>query len=108
MNSFVQADIFFFITSIAVIAVSALLVVGLVYAIGVLRDAKYVMKIVRQESDRVMKDVEETRAYLRQESVKFAGALGILGKFFRGNPRRTSRRSRKAASSEGRGEGKEF
>ena len=61
MDSIVKSEIFFFITSIAVIVLSVGAAVVLVYAIRVLRDVDHVAKLVRDESDLIAKDVSQLR-----------------------------------------------
>lgn len=80
-----QADIFFFITTIAVVVVAALLTIALVYGIGILRDARKIVKAVKEESEHVLRDVEDVRGFLRREGVKLGAFAGLIGRFFRGN-----------------------
>jgi formate-dependent nitrite reductase membrane component NrfD len=46
-----NADIFFFITSVAVILVTTLLIVVLVYVAEILHDIRHISKTARKESD---------------------------------------------------------
>lgn len=95
MGSLVQADIFFFITSVAVVAVSALAVVALVYAIGVLRDVKEFSRALKEQGGLILRDVEDARRFMRSEGVKLASALGFVGRLFKG-----SKHARKKADDE--------
>ena len=85
VSDFVQADIFFFITSIAVVVLTITLVVTLVYVIQILRDVRYVSKKMREESDRIIVDVEQVRRFVVEEgrrAVDFkeviAGVVGMI------------------------------
>jgi formate-dependent nitrite reductase membrane component NrfD len=51
MEALLKSDIFFFITSVSVIAVTALLIVVLIYVAEILRDIRHVSKNVKKESD---------------------------------------------------------
>ena len=72
MDNFLQADIFFFVTTIVAVLVGILFVVVLVYAIKILRDARYIIRRAREESDLIFRDVEELRKFLKKEGSKAA------------------------------------
>ncbi|HVV14909.1 MAG TPA: hypothetical protein VHD55_00685 [Candidatus Paceibacterota bacterium] len=70
MNELVHADIFFFITSVAVIALSAAMLVLLLYLIPAARDLRSITAKVRKAGDEMEKDFEDLRANLRAEGSK--------------------------------------
>jgi hypothetical protein len=70
MSEAVHADIFFFITSVAVIVLSSGLLVLLFYLIPAARDLRAVAAKVRKAGDEVEKDFEDLRANLRAEGNK--------------------------------------
>jgi len=75
MTDVLQTNIFFVITSIAIIVISILLVITLVYVIRVIRDLSHVSKIVREQSDQIVQDVSSAR----EQIISKAGSLkGIL------------------------------
>ncbi len=80
-----KADIFFFVTTIAVIFVSVALVVVLVYLIKILRDALYVSHKVKTESDEIIKDVEVFRGEIKKRSLNWTGLLAFFKELFRIN-----------------------
>ena len=82
MDSIVKSEIFFFITSIAVIVLSIGAAVVLVYAIRVLRDVDHVAKLVRDESDLIAKDVSELREKAEEEGVKIGRLARLFRKYF--------------------------
>jgi len=82
MDSIVKSEIFFFITSIAVIVLSVGAAVVLVYAIRVLRDVDHVAKLVRDESDLIAKDVSQLRESAEKEGVKISRLARLFRKYF--------------------------
>jgi uncharacterized protein YoxC len=74
MDVIAKSDVFFFITTIAVVCVSVVLIVVLIYAIRILRDVFYVIRLAKQESSLVKDDIDAFRARLTERGAK-------LGKF---------------------------
>lgn len=83
MDSILKSDIFFFIASIAVIVLSAVVAVALVYAIRILRNVEHISKIVRDESDSIVKDVSKLRESAENEGVKVGRLAWFLKKYFK-------------------------
>ena len=82
MDSIIKSEIFFFITSIAVIVLSIGAAAVLVYAIRVLRDVDHVAKLVRDESDLIAKDVSQLRESAEKEGVKISRLARLFRKYF--------------------------
>lgn len=76
-----HADIFFFITAIAVIILSAGAAVVLYYVIGILRDVQEIAKKVRKAGDELERDFEDLRATLKQEGVRTKTVFELLLSF---------------------------
>ena len=70
MSEIVHADIFFFITAIAVIVVGIGMAVTFFYIIFILRDVRAVVKKVRKASDELEKDFEDLRVNIKNEGVR--------------------------------------
>lgn len=84
MAYFEPADIFFIITSIGVIAVSVIVVWIGVLLIRTLRNIQYISKRARNESDKLIQDVDTLRTEIKKEGttvLRFFHSLGML--FFR-------------------------
>ena len=75
MNSFIQANIFFFITSVAVVLVTILVIVLLAYLVLILRDFKGVSRRVKEETDLIAVDINDARAHLRKEGADLKNAF---------------------------------
>lgn len=80
MNELLKADIFFFITSIAVIVIAVLLVIALIYIIRILRDVKGVSKTAKESADAIGEDIQgargEIKAYIHLIKKYFSKMFG--------------------------------
>lgn len=70
MNSLIQADIFFFITSIAVIVITLAVLVLLVYGIKIARTISHISESVKKQSDEILTDIHQLRERVKSESMK--------------------------------------
>lgn len=66
-----KSDIFFFVTTIAVIVIGVLLLIALIYTIKILRDIKHVSRAVKEESDKIIEEVENVRTGFLSKIVAF-------------------------------------
>jgi hypothetical protein len=87
MNStLIHADIFFFITTIVVIALGIVLVVLFIYLVIILKDVREISRTVRRESDEIATDVDMLRQEMRQEirsgMSSMSAVTGFIGKLF--------------------------
>ena len=81
-NSFLHADIFFFITAIAVVIFSILLIIALVYIVRILRDVRKVVHTVEEEVDNITEDMHDARIGIKESRVveKIRYWLGVKKK----------------------------
>ena len=90
MSTLVQADIFFFISSISVLILVALLVVIALHVLRVIKDVKDIVKAVKSETKETLEDFNNLRTQVKAEG----GFLKrFLGSFFKSD--RTTKKSRK-------------
>jgi len=66
-NSLIQANIFFFLTSISVVLLTLLIIAVLMYMMLILRDFRGVSHKVKEEADLIAMDIDEARAHLKRE-----------------------------------------
>ena len=85
MESVLKSDIFFFITTFAVIVLTVGIVIALVYVIRILRDVREVSEVVKTESKRISGDLSAARISLKE--LLPAGLRRVFGA-------RSSKRSR--------------
>lgn len=79
METLLKADIFFFVTTVAVLALAALAAAVLVYVIKILRDAKYMSERIRGETDELINDFRALRGKIREEGMKWAHLAEFFG-----------------------------
>ncbi len=92
-QSFIHADIFFFITSVAVVLLVILMVVLLAYAVKIVRTVSFMTTTIKEESDNIVEDINALRQKLKEESVRVAATasanaptfLRSIGRFFVSN-----------------------
>lgn len=96
MNNIIQADIFFFITSIAVIVSTIGVIIVAVYVVRILRDMKHISKKVSEEGDKIIEDVEHLREVAKAEGMKVKNIADFFsGIFIRRKKREKARRAGK-------------
>ncbi len=97
MDEVLHANIFFFITSVATIVVSMLLVVGLYQVIRILQSIRRIFERIDASSEMIAEDVEQLRSYVLEGSL----VSQLIGFFVgRGAAKRTRRRSRTKSGDE--------
>ncbi|HCM36699.1 MAG: hypothetical protein A3J30_04705 [Candidatus Wildermuthbacteria bacterium RIFCSPLOWO2_02_FULL_47_9c] len=93
IDTLVREDIFFFITSVAVVIITVALVAALFQFILILRDVRHVSRCLREEADRILADAEDLRRFVKKEGrrvIDFKDLIsGVIGAFL---PKRKSRR----------------
>jgi 5-bromo-4-chloroindolyl phosphate hydrolysis protein len=67
MTEFAKMDIFFLITSIAVVVLTALLAVLAIYIIKISSDIKYISGKAKNEADFIAKDLSDLRENVREK-----------------------------------------
>lgn len=72
MGEFMKADIFFFVTAIAVVAVTIFIMAICIYVLRILADAKHITKTVRTESDEILSDVGAVRRMVERQGKRFS------------------------------------
>lgn len=96
MESLIHADIFFFITTIIVIALGIILIIIFIYIAKILADIREISRIARSESEDIADDIHmirsEVQSELRNGSSVIISIVKIIRSLFR---RRKSRISKK-------------
>jgi hypothetical protein len=81
MDSFIKADIFFFITTIAIVCVSAVFIIVMFYVVKILKEVLEISKKAKNEADNVVADVRDLRMAIREEGTKLKFISEILTQF---------------------------
>lgn len=92
MDTLIHADVFFFVTAIAVVVVGFVLAVGGVYLILILRDLRYIIGRAREESDQIVQDIHDLRATVREEGVRLKMLIEGFRNLFGGEKKRSKRK----------------
>jgi hypothetical protein len=101
MDSFLKADIFFFITSVAVILVTVVLLVLLYYVIRVMQNVRYISDKVREETDMIAHDIHAFRSNVKEHGFRLQYLLNLVKNRFMARAKGRTKRSRAHAESEG-------
>ncbi len=78
MESIARSDMFFFVTTIAVIVLTLVLVVALSYFIRIASDIKYIAKRAKEETDEIADDLKTARETLKAKGKTFATIISSL------------------------------
>lgn len=81
-TSFIHADIFFFVSTIALMAIAAGIIWALVYVIGILKNVRDVTDRAKVEWGEIILDARKLRAALRDEGVKWKHVVDLVRTFF--------------------------
>lgn len=67
MESVAKSDAFFFITTIAVIVVTVMVVIACAYLIRIISDVKYITKRAKKETDEIADDLKAAREHMKEK-----------------------------------------
>lgn len=88
MTEVLQANVFFFITAMAVVIFTIFLCVAMYFVISILRSVRNITERIESGSETLVEDIKQLRSYVSQGSL----VSQIVGMFV------TSKRSRKRGS----------
>lgn len=66
MDTLIQADIFFFVTTVALIVLTGLAAAVLIYFVSILRDVKHVSRKMREQADSIFSVISNFRNTVRK------------------------------------------
>lgn len=78
MENLIHADVFFFITSIAVVIVSIVAIVAGVYLIKTLKDIRETIEMIKEEASLIIDDVDELRSDIKGKVKLVSGLVGAI------------------------------
>lgn len=81
-QSFIHADVFFFVSTIALVVFMIGTVISFVYAIGILRNVRQITDRAKAEWDDIIADSQKLRGALRDEGMKWKHVIGLVRTFF--------------------------
>lgn len=89
MQEIAKADIFFFITTIAVVVISVVLVIALIYAVKIMRNVRHISDLAKEEMDELVKDVKELRGHVRHGGGRLSALFSSIGFLFKKKKKRS-------------------
>ena len=81
MDDFLKMDIFFGVTTVAVVVITVLLSVVLIRVLRLLKVLEQVTELVHAEGEQIRDDIREVRARVKEEGLKVGQLLGFLSSF---------------------------
>jgi len=82
MDTLIHADIFFFVTTIAVVVITIALTVLIVYLVKVFRNVREITEMVNEETVLLRRDIGDLRNEIRARGTRAAGAFDWIERFF--------------------------
>lgn len=82
MNEILHANIFFFIASLATIAIAAAILVALYYIIQIVRHVRDIAEKLNRASQELERDFTDLRGVIRAEGTKVRGIVDVVLGFF--------------------------
>lgn len=77
-TSLLKSDIFFFVTTIVVLVVGALLTVGILYIVSILKIIKSIIEKAKYGADVVVDGIEEAKNNMKEEGYVLGSLLDIF------------------------------
>ncbi|HEY0979503.1 MAG TPA: hypothetical protein VGE23_01540 [Candidatus Paceibacterota bacterium] len=90
MTDFLKMDIFFGVTTVAVIVLSVLLALVLIRLLRILKTVDEVSEIVQEETQEIRDDIREVRAQVKIKAVEAGQLFGLLTGFAKPKRRKKS------------------
>lgn len=87
MSDFLKMDIFFAVTTIAVIVLTFLLTLVLIRVLGVLRKIDDVTTLVREEGEQLREDIQNVRESVQAGGLRIGHLFGLLSGVKKRKPR---------------------
>lgn len=66
-DSFIKADIFFFVATIGLVLLTLLLLIGLVYIVSILRTIRQISKTAQTGTETIVAGIQEAKAAVGKE-----------------------------------------
>ncbi len=82
METLIHADIFFFISTIAIVFFVIGFIIFTVYFVHILNDLKHISSTMRKEGDKLAEDVDVLREKAKEEGVKIKSILDFFLELF--------------------------
>lgn len=81
MDTLIHADVFFFVTTIAVIVGTVAFTVMFFYFIKVLKNVRDVSREIKEEAQLIREDIRMTRENVKKEGFKLKHIVSLFSRF---------------------------
>jgi uncharacterized protein YoxC len=89
METLIHADIFFFVSTIALILISLGVIIAIIYVIKILHNIFHVSEKVKEGSDEILSDIHTLRADVKSQGFRIQYVIGFIKRLFgRGRSRK--------------------
>ena len=78
MTDFLKQDIFFFVTTIAVVILTILLAILIIYIIKISKDVKYISYKAKSEVNLISQDLSDLRENVKEKGLKLKYLLSFF------------------------------
>jgi uncharacterized protein YoxC len=95
MDTLIHADVFFFVTTIAVVVITIALTVLIVYLVKVFRNIRKITDMVSEETILLRRDIGDLRNEIRERGARAVGMFDWVDRFFGGNKKSRSKKKSK-------------
>lgn len=96
MDTLIHADIFFFVTTIAVVVITIALTVLVVYLVKVFRNVRKITDAVSEEMVLLRRDISDLRNEIRERGARAATGIDWIEQFFgRAKKSRSKKKSKR-------------
>jgi hypothetical protein len=82
MSEFLKMDIFFAVSTAAVVILTILLSIALIYVLRILRTVERISREASEEATRIRADIQELRSGIRIEGLKWKSIARMFGRYF--------------------------
>ena len=82
MNTLIHADVFFFITSVWVIVISAVVAIILIYIAVILNDLRHISRRLREGSEGLADDLNDWRTSVHKDGIQIQGIISYFKHIF--------------------------
>ncbi|MCK5095856.1 MAG: hypothetical protein KAR24_00720 [Candidatus Pacebacteria bacterium] len=95
MNSVLQSDVFFFISSVSVVFITVVFLIAIMYVIKILRDIHGFLATIRKGTETLSEDLSEVRMKLNDKGVWTGFILSIVTAVAGFNQKRQNKKKKK-------------
>lgn len=81
MDKLIQADIFFFVTTCAIVLLTIIFAIALVYVVFIAKNVHYVITKIKDESDNISGDIASARQKIKEQGVRLLSIFTLLKSF---------------------------